>query len=223
MRESIKQFVRIAAETLPIQEPIYEFGALQVEGQEGFADLRPLFPNKEYIGTDMREGLGVDKILNLHEIELPDSSVGTVLILDTLEHVELPHQSLNEVHRILKQGGIVIISSVMNYPIHNYPSDYWRFTPEGFKSLLRLFNQRFADFAGDERFPHTIVGIGIKDKNIILSDFLLRFDLWKQRWNGKPSNSSLKALLKLFIPPICIHTYWQLKKINVSKHQYQKK
>jgi hypothetical protein len=38
MRESIKEFVKICAETLPIIEPIYEFGSLQVPGQEGFAD-----------------------------------------------------------------------------------------------------------------------------------------------------------------------------------------
>jgi hypothetical protein len=63
MRESIKQFVKIAADTLPILEPIYEFGALQVPGQEGFADLRPIFAGKEYVGCDMREGPGVDRIL----------------------------------------------------------------------------------------------------------------------------------------------------------------
>ena len=42
----VKQFVKIVAETMAITEPIFEFGSLQVSGQEGFADLRPLFPNK---------------------------------------------------------------------------------------------------------------------------------------------------------------------------------
>lgn len=50
MRESIKQFVKVVADTLPILEPIYEFGSLQVPGQESFADLRPFFPSKEYVG-----------------------------------------------------------------------------------------------------------------------------------------------------------------------------
>ena len=56
MRQSIKQLVRIIADTLPVPEPIYEFGSLQVAGQEGFADLRPIFPDKQYVGCDMREG-----------------------------------------------------------------------------------------------------------------------------------------------------------------------
>lgn len=61
----VKQFVKIVAETMPITEPIFEFGSLQVSGQEGFADLRPLFPNKEYVGCDIREGPGVDHRLVL--------------------------------------------------------------------------------------------------------------------------------------------------------------
>lgn len=38
MRESVKQFVEVVAKTLPIYEPIFKFGALQVPRQEGFAD-----------------------------------------------------------------------------------------------------------------------------------------------------------------------------------------
>jgi len=101
MRELIKQFVKICAETLPISEPIYEFGSLQVQGQEGFANLRPFFPDKRYTGADMRKGAGVDVILNLHQIDLSSGSVGTILILGTLEHVEFPSSSLNLLPRIV--------------------------------------------------------------------------------------------------------------------------
>jgi hypothetical protein len=83
MRQALKDLVSIVASTLPIEEPIYEFGSLQVRGQEGFADLRPLFPGKEYVGADMRHGTGVDQILDLHTINLPPESVGTIICLDT--------------------------------------------------------------------------------------------------------------------------------------------
>jgi hypothetical protein len=63
VRLPIKDFVSIVAETLPITAPVYEFGALQVPGQEGFADLRPCFPHHEYLGTDIRAGAGVDRSL----------------------------------------------------------------------------------------------------------------------------------------------------------------
>lgn len=55
MRESIKEFAKITAETLPNYAPIYEFGSYQVPGQEELANLRPLFPDKEFVGADMRE------------------------------------------------------------------------------------------------------------------------------------------------------------------------
>lgn len=179
MRQSIKDFVSIAAASLPIHEPIYEFGALQVPGQEGFADLRPLFPGREYVGADVRAGLGVDVLLDLHDIDLPAESVGTVLCLDTLEHVEYPHRALEEIHRILKPAGLAVISSVMNFQIHDYPQDYWRFTPEAFRSILKPFVGSFVGFAGDEGFPHTIVGIGFKGPVTRLAEFLSRYEDWR--------------------------------------------
>ena len=71
---------------------------MQVPGQERFADLRSLFPGKEYIDTDMREGPGVDLVLDLYDIDLPDDSISAVLCLDTVEHVEYVHKALTEIH-----------------------------------------------------------------------------------------------------------------------------
>lgn len=183
MRKSIKEFVKICSETLPIHEPIYEFGSLQVPSQVGFADLRPLFPNKKYIGADMRKGPGVDVILNLHNIGLPPESVGTVLILDTMEHVEFPRKAIEESYRILKSEGILIVTSVMYFPIHGAPYDYWRFTPEGFKSLLKPFAFSWVDSCGHPQFPRTVVGIGFKGGSISMDKFLSKFKDWKVKGN----------------------------------------
>lgn len=179
--------MQICAETLPIVEPIYEFGSLQVPGQEGFADLRPFFPGKVYVGADMREGTGVDVILDLHNIDLPSESVGSVLILDTLEHVEYVRKAMDEIYRILKPNGIVIMSSVMLFPIHDYPYDYWRFTPEAFNSLLKPFAASFVEFAGESYFPHTVIGVGFKGaiSPDDVSEFTKRIDLyWKSYWSA---------------------------------------
>jgi SAM-dependent methyltransferase len=121
VRSNIKKFAVIVSRTLPIVEPVFEFGSLQVPGQVGFANLRPLFSSLVYVGCDMQEGPGVDRVLNLHNIDLPSESVGSVLCFDTLEHVEYPRKALDEIHRILKPDGIAVISSVMNFPIHVLP------------------------------------------------------------------------------------------------------
>ena len=162
MLAQIRQFVKDTAERLPWQGPVFEFGAYRVEGQEALADLRPFFPNVEYVGCDMRPGLGVDRVLNLHNIGLPDEVAGTVLCLETLEHVEYVRQAMAEMHRILAPGGFCLISSSMNFPIHEYPSDYWRFTPSGFESLLRCFDSQHVSWIGNDRFPQIILGIGAK-------------------------------------------------------------
>jgi len=199
MRQRIKDLVSIVASTLPIEEPIYEFGSLQVSGQEGFSDLRPLFPGMEYVGADMRQGIGVDQILNLHKINLPPESVGTVICLDTLEHVEYPHRALEEIHRILKPDGIAIISSVMYFPIHYQPYDYWRFTPEAFRSLLKPFADAFIGYAGKDDFPHTVIGVGFKGDVPKLSEFTTRYKEWKER-----DYEGFKQMVKLLTPPILL-------------------
>lgn len=201
MRRTIKSFAEIAARTLPIGEPIFEFGALQVPGQEDFADLRPLFPGKKYFGADMREGLGVDRVLNLHAIELESDSVGTILSLDTLEHVEYPHKAVAEIHRVLEPNGIAIVSSVMDFPIHDFPYDYWRFTPEAFRSLLKPFAHSFVGFAGRSTFPHTVVGVGFKGVQPDMAEFLRQYEVWKTRQDHL-WNLELTDVVKLLTPPI---------------------
>ncbi len=90
-----------------------------------------MFPNRKYVECDIREGRGVDKILDLHDTRLPPEDIGTVLILDAVEYVEFPCRAIEEVYRIQIPEGMVVISSVMDYRIHGSPDDYWRFTPDG--------------------------------------------------------------------------------------------
>ena len=165
MRQSVKDYLAKVLNLFPVMEPIYEIGSYCVEGQEEFADLRPFFPGKVYIGCDMRAGLGVDRIEDVHCLRLKSSSIGTVLIFDTLEHVENVHKAMEEIYRVLKPGGAVIMSSVMKFPIHEYPSDYWRFTPKAFELLLKRFSVYEVEYDGDPQFPEGVYGYGIKGRS----------------------------------------------------------
>ena len=218
MRMLIKHFVEICSNILPISEPIFEFGSLQVPGQEKFADLRPYFSNKSYVGADLRKGPGVDIILDLHDIGLSSESVGTILMLDTLEHVEFPRKAIENIEKILKPQGILIISSVMNFPIHDFPNDYWRFTPQAFKSLLKSFGFSIVESLGKPEFPHTVVGLATKKplNNELSQAVIGEIELWKERWTEKPQ-PAWKRFKTLVLPPAIQILYEKIFKFKSGK------
>jgi SAM-dependent methyltransferase len=157
------------AERLPLPEPIVEFGSMQVEdGQPN--DLRPLFAGRRFIGTDFREGPGVDRVEDLRGLTFADGEVGTALCLDTLEHCADPIAAGRELRRVVSpDGGVCILSSVMLIGIHGYPNDYWRFTPEGLRLLLDGFDHADVASMGDPGAPFWVFGIARKGDGLGLT------------------------------------------------------
>jgi SAM-dependent methyltransferase len=162
LRDIVRRFAEDVATNFDIAEPLVEIGARAAEGQEDIADVRGIFKATRHIGCDIQEGLGVDQIEDVHALSFEDNSVGTVVCLDTLEHVADPIRALEEIHRVLKPGGMVAMSSVMFFVIHAHPWDYWRFTPEGFNLLLKPFESRLVVAHGWSEMPENVFGIGIK-------------------------------------------------------------
>ena len=162
MRHEGRKWIEKTVKGQEIQGPIIEMGAFRVPGQETLADLRPLFPGKQYIGCDQQPGPGVDRIENIEDINIADNTAGTILCIDTLEHVKNTFKACKEMFRILKYGGLIIISSVFLFPIHNWPNDYWRFTPAAFELLLEDFKDVQTEWDGQEKFPIGIYAHGRK-------------------------------------------------------------
>jgi len=155
----IRSLVEDLDRTIGLVEPIVEFGSLQVEpGQPN--DLRPLFAGRRFVGTDMRAGPGVDRVEDLRDLSFADGEVGAALCLDTLEHCEDPVRACRELHRVTAAGGVCVVSSVMLFGIHGYPNDYFRFTPEGLRSLLSAFDCVSVVGIGDPDIPRQVVGVG---------------------------------------------------------------
>ena len=99
---------------------------------------------------------------------------------------------MDEMWRVLGPNGVAIISSVFDFPIHDYPNDYWRFTPEGFKSLLKRFNHSFVGSYGlTVESPQTIVGIGFKGERPPLDDFMVHYQNW-EIWNNALMKEAVK-------------------------------
>jgi SAM-dependent methyltransferase len=54
-----------------------------------------------------------------------------------LEHAKDPKACLEEMNRVLKPNGVLIITVPFNNEMHSKPHDYWRFTKYGMDLILR--------------------------------------------------------------------------------------
>ena len=184
MRPAVLEFARDVAAALPIAEPLVEIGARAAAGQEGIADLRGIFGASQHIGCDIQEGPGVDQIEDVHALSFEDDAVGTVICLETLEHVADPLRAVQEMHRILRPGGVLAISSLMFFPIHAHPWDFWRFTPEGFELLLEPFESKLVVAQGWDLMPEGVFGVGVKGPATLEPGMLERTQRIADEWGA---------------------------------------
>lgn len=170
MMEHIRDFVEQVSQSFSFEEPVVEIGSFMVEGQHELANMRCFFAGKKYIGCDLRKGPGVDRIEDIQRLSFRNSSVHSLLVLETLEHVANPFLAFKEMYRILAPQGLLVISVPFSLPVHEFPSDYWRFTPYCLDMLLRRFN-RFICWenaelspADSKYLPRTIFAIASKSQ-----------------------------------------------------------
>jgi SAM-dependent methyltransferase len=163
MNDFLHGVARAVAETFDLPGPVLEIGALQVPGQEEIADLRPLFKGKSYIGVDIRPGHGVDLVAEVEALPQVDASVGTVIAMNTLEHVPRFWRGLDEIHRVLRPDGAVLISCPFYFHIHSFPSDYWRFTPQALELLLERYPTRITGLHGPAKKPANVWALAFRE------------------------------------------------------------
>jgi SAM-dependent methyltransferase len=105
------------------------------------ARVRPYYPLfadlvSEHVGNDVAPGPGLASVSPVEELDLPDESFDVVLCTQVLEHVRRPQRALEEMTRVLRPGGHLLLSTHGVYPFHPDPGDYWRWTQQGFEALF---------------------------------------------------------------------------------------
>lgn len=115
---------------------ILDLGSTDIGGS-----YRDLFRSEqwEYLGLDLCPGDNVDVALSDPYTwkEVDSSSVDVFVSGQTFEHIEYFWQTMLEIARILKPGGLCCIVAPSGGPEHRYPVDCWRFYPDGFRALAR--------------------------------------------------------------------------------------
>jgi SAM-dependent methyltransferase len=167
--------VRAVGETIELPEPILEVGSYQVDGQDEVSNLRALFPGREYLGIDVRSGRGVDLVADVEDLRLPSGSVGTVLALNTFEHVPHFWRGLDEIYRVLRPDGALLLSVPFYFHIHSYPSDYWRFTPAALDVLLDRYPTRVVGWHGPRRRPLGVWALALREEAVLDDNAIERY------------------------------------------------
>ncbi len=117
----------------------------------GMIDYRKVFPNaKSVVNTDIYLfGPHIDMCLDAHALPFQADRYDYVVAIEVFEHLYDPSQACNEIYRVLKKGGVLIITIPFLFRIHGDPSDYSRFTEYGLANLLSCFaNMKLSSYGG---------------------------------------------------------------------------
>jgi SAM-dependent methyltransferase len=95
------------------------------------------FPRR--VGLDLQPAPGVAVVADARSLPLRDAVFDAVLCTEMLEHVVEPQVAVDEMLRVLKPGGVLVLTTRFLFPIHDAPHDYFRFTKYGLRHLLRRF------------------------------------------------------------------------------------
>jgi SAM-dependent methyltransferase len=80
-----------------------------------------------------------DVVADARALPASDGSVDTVVMCEVLEHLPEPAGAIEEARRVLRPGGLLCGSVPFAAPLHGSGGDYFRYTAEGLRYLLRGF------------------------------------------------------------------------------------
>lgn len=173
------------------KEPYLEIGTRYSLTRE----IRKLFPNSEYIGIDMEDGPEVDVVLDLtKDVNIVDKVLNqkrfnTIFCLSVLEHCSNPFMMAQNITRLLNRNGVLYVSVPFSWEFHAYPSDYWRFTPEGIRIL---FPKIVFDLENSNMATSDIGDIRKIDKDLCR----IRFSISKSLNQRKYGMAAMAAVIK---------------------------
>lgn len=112
---------------------------LDVGGADG-SRYRHLFHTESFVSLDIDPKLNPTFVASAETMPFSNSTFDTILSSQMLEHVLRPANCLNEISRVLKPNGLLVLTVPQQNELHSEPDDYWRFTSYGIVYLLEESN-----------------------------------------------------------------------------------
>jgi SAM-dependent methyltransferase len=131
MLESLKKILISAVDRYVVDgASIFDYGC-------GDAPYRILFSKGTYIAGDINGNKQADVTFDhVGKVPYEDETFDVILSSQVLEHVSDVAFYLSEANRLLKDGGLLILSTHGWWTHHPYPQDLWRWTRQGLEKIL---------------------------------------------------------------------------------------
>ena len=132
----IEQFLLESRELIKKNSKILDAGA-------GICPYRFIFNDFHYESMDMPGGFYNNQHTfesDLSAMPIDNATYDVVILTQVLEHVDDPIKVLTEINRVLKPGGLLLLSVPLNGPIHGGPYHFFQFTHYGLLTLANTCN-----------------------------------------------------------------------------------
>ncbi len=95
----------------------------------------------DVINIDFYPFENVNFVADIKSLPFEDNSVDGIISECVLEHVRDPKATIEEMHRILKPGGLVYVIVPFVFSFHSSPHDFYRWSKMGLREEFRHFEE----------------------------------------------------------------------------------
>jgi SAM-dependent methyltransferase len=102
---------------------------------------RKYINSKYYYSTDVDYSNDITFVSNIYNLPLKENSFDIILFTEVLEHLSEPGKAIENIYKVLKPNGKMVLTTRFCYPYHPDPKDFFRFTKDGLVYLTQRFSE----------------------------------------------------------------------------------
>lgn len=99
-------------------------------------------PHGTWTRVDREAGTDVDEVADAHDLAVfqRERELGytfdAYMACSVFEHLERPWVAMQAAASVVRPGGLVYVQTHQTFPLHGYPSDYFRFSTEALRVIM---------------------------------------------------------------------------------------
>jgi SAM-dependent methyltransferase len=142
---------------------VIDIGGLNLK--DSYADIFST-DDFHYQAVEIKENENVDIVLdNSYRLPFEDRSIDIVISGQAFEHVDFFWLLFEEIVRVIKKKGLIILVAPSSGPNHRHPVDCYRPSPDVYRALAKYTSCHLLDIHHDDRGPEQdLVGVFSKQE-----------------------------------------------------------